>query len=159
MAKNRGYSSYMFYILNIILWWKCFDLYTLFKLIMLTCERGEYLSTQGSSWSLWPDSFSRWELLALPFLFLGTLSSDLEPKDVLLFLFPDREKFSAGKSRKDGSTQGFTYVQSKRFLKHFKGHHGNSDLDRATATLLLLAWHYTFLFFIYSVTSFSLQIT
>lgn len=80
--------------------------------MMLTWEEGEYLSTQGSSWSLSADSFSKdmWgsELPASLSLFLGLLGSALEHKTWLPFLLLDREKLSPGKSVKDGSTQRFS---------------------------------------------------
>lgn len=80
-------------------------------MLMLTSEQGVYLSTQGSSWSLWADSLSRSELPASPVFFLGLLGSALEPKAWLPFLLLDRAKLSPGKSVKDGSTQRFSYYK------------------------------------------------
>ncbi len=82
--------------------------------MVLTCERGEYLSTHGSFWSFWVDAFSRddvcgCELSTSPFLFLGFLGSAFEQDPQLPFLLPDTETLSPGKSLKDGSTQRFSY--------------------------------------------------
>ena len=87
--------------------------------MMLTCERGEYLSTQGSSWSLWADLFSRqcewgFELPAFTFLFPGLLGWALEQRTWLPLPIPVREKFSPGKSAKEGSTQRFSYYKYRQ---------------------------------------------
>lgn len=83
------------------------------KAVMLTCERGVYLSTHGSSCSPGADSFRSWdagasELRDSPVLFLGFLDSALDGKARQPFFCLGGAKLSPGKSAKDWSTQRFS---------------------------------------------------
>lgn len=91
------------------------------KLMMLrTCERGVWVSTHGSSWSLWDSSVEReeeevWssELLGSPFLLLVRLlplGSAEGGRAWFPFLPPEeKEEVPPNRSPNDGSTQRFTW--------------------------------------------------